>query len=391
MKIIHSSIPQPSLSYHFAQPLETIAFFDIETTGLSPRASSLYLIGAMYYNTPAQEWHMIQWFADDYQSEAAMLQAFFQFLTPYSALYHFNGAAFDIPYLLAKCQKHNITPPEHVLPLFETNSHHRQSSDSGAVSIDILKEIRPLKKILSLDHANQTSLERWLGIKRDDFYNGGQLIPVYTKYMQNTLLHSPDAEALMELLLLHNHDDMAGMLEVCSIFAVADALTPDKIPSVLRVDTDENFVTVEFTLDQPVPKKLELFHSFPENSGLTPAHLTLRAEQGILVLPLYQGSLKYFIQPHKEYYYFPAEDTAVHKSVAQFMDASTRQKATAATCYTKKEGCFLPSLSQTPKTTDITVPVFYAGYRSKPAYYLLPSTDTSSFLGNYLLRELPAW
>jgi hypothetical protein len=392
MKTIHSTIPDPTLPYRFFQPIEEVVFFDIETTGLSPRASSLYLIGAMHFDSVHHEWHMIQWFAQDYHSEAAMIRAFFDFLTPFHVLYHFNGAAFDIPYLLAKCEKHGITPSSHTQHLLENLSHHRDSSLQTAFSIDILKEIRPFKKILSLKHANQTFLEQWLGICREDCYDGGQLIPLYTKYMQSRLLHSEDAQALEEILLLHNHDDMAGMLEICSIFAFTDALTPDAPPRITHREITQNFLTLEFALKQAVPKQILLTHPFSrscDTSELPPATLSLCREHGVLTLPLYRGTLKYFFPSYREYYYFPEEDTSIHKSVAQFMDPSTRQKATAATCYTKKEGSFFPSLSAKPAGTD--TPLFYEEYRQKPAYYLLPPSDDTSFWGEYLVRELPSW
>jgi len=57
---------------------------------------------------------------------------------------------------------------------------------------------------------------------------------------------------------------------------------------------------------------------------------------------LYDGELKYFYPNFKEYFYLPLEDTAVHKSVGEFVDKSARVRATAKTCYTKKRGLFLP-------------------------------------------------
>lgn len=53
MKTIKSTIKPPRSSFDFPQKMEDIAFFDIETTGLSPKASSLYLIGGMHYDGTA--------------------------------------------------------------------------------------------------------------------------------------------------------------------------------------------------------------------------------------------------------------------------------------------------------------------------------------------------
>ena len=81
MKTIHYSCNQ-ELSYPFPFPKEELIFFDIETTGLSPDTSALYLIGALYFKD--KQWHAIQWFADNYQSEAHLLDAFFHFLKDFS-------------------------------------------------------------------------------------------------------------------------------------------------------------------------------------------------------------------------------------------------------------------------------------------------------------------
>lgn len=54
------------LSYSF-HPKEDFLFFDIETTGFSPKTSALYLIGVLYYQK--DNWYLKQWFANDYNSE----------------------------------------------------------------------------------------------------------------------------------------------------------------------------------------------------------------------------------------------------------------------------------------------------------------------------------
>ena len=69
MQTIISPFPDPVFSYPFFHNIQKTAFFDIETTGLSPKASSLYLIGMMYFNQEEEHWELCQWFADDYQSE----------------------------------------------------------------------------------------------------------------------------------------------------------------------------------------------------------------------------------------------------------------------------------------------------------------------------------
>ena len=66
------------------KPEEDICFFDIETTGLSPAVSSVYLIGAAFLRNDSLV--LRQWFADDYVSEKAILASFADFASSPSVL-----------------------------------------------------------------------------------------------------------------------------------------------------------------------------------------------------------------------------------------------------------------------------------------------------------------
>ena len=90
-------------------PSGRICFFDIETTGLSPQISSLYLIGAAWFN--GESLHLKQWFADDYVSEKEILISFSRFTENFSVFLHYNGSTFDIPYLEKKYQSHGLPSP----------------------------------------------------------------------------------------------------------------------------------------------------------------------------------------------------------------------------------------------------------------------------------------
>ena len=62
---------------------QKVLFIDIETTGLSPKTSTIYLIGACYYKE--QEWHGIQWFAETPEEEELLLHSFFDFAKDFLA------------------------------------------------------------------------------------------------------------------------------------------------------------------------------------------------------------------------------------------------------------------------------------------------------------------
>lgn len=383
MKKIISTVPSSVFSFPIRGPLEKILFFDIETTGLSPRASSIYLIGAMHYagsenSSPQQPWEIIQWFADDYRSEEKLLRSFLDYLEDYDALWHFNGSTFDIPYVLARCEKHKITPSSHCLSLFQDNS------------TDLLRRIRPMKKTLRMEKANQTALERWLGITRQDTFNGGQLISVYSEYMQNKFLHPEKASSQEDTLLLHNHDDIACMLDISSILSYEEALCPCSAPAVISCDVSQERLTITFSLPYAVPRPMDLSHPLDGLFAGMAADMHLEEKAAALTLPLFRGTLKLFFEPVRDYFYLPAEDTAIHKSVAAFVEPEFREKAKASNCYTKKEGAYFPSLAS--KKPAGAPPVFYTAYREKPACYLLEENapdKQKEELAQYLLRELP--
>lgn len=336
------------------QAREDICFFDIETTGLSPKASSLYLLGVMTWDASRKDWTLVQWFADNYHSEVPMIEAFFRLLAGRKLLCHFNGDTFDIPYILHKCQKHQITVDAHTDRLLHEDS------------FDLLKHIRPLKKKLGLIHANQTALERWLGIHREDEYDGGRLIPVYAQYMQQKILHPEQAENSLHLLLLHNHDDMLGMLQVGRLLSYESALLQ---PDLSYADSQWSaqpgqICKIRGTLHTPVPKPVSLTGS--QDSRI---HLDIHEDTITLTLPVFQGECRHFFNDYRNYYYLPMEDTAIHKSVGEFVDPSSRKKATAATCYVRQSGSYLPlSFTKKSQCRDCTQTLFFTEYQVLPAY-----------------------
>ena len=75
--------------------------------------------------------------------------------------------------------------------------------------------------------------------------------------------------------------------------------------------------------------------------------------------------MKYFYASYQDYYYLPEEDTALHKSVATFVDKDHRTQATAATCYTRKQSSYLPQWD------TVFEPLFRREYRSTDLFFEL--------------------
>ena len=81
-----------------------------------------------------------------------------------------------------------------------------------------------------------------------------------------------------------------------------------------------------------------------------------------IAVQLFNGELKYFFADYKNYYYLPAEDYAIHKSVGEYVDRKARKQATARTCYQKRSGVFVPQYE------PVIAPVFYTDYMAQPFY-----------------------
>lgn len=298
---------------------ETLLFFDIETTGFSAGRSALYLIGCLYKK--ADGWNMIQWFADTPDAEEDLLHAFFAFLRPFRSLVHFNGDSFDIPYIQKRCARYGLP-------------YDFTSIDS----IDIYKRIGPYRKLLSMDSMKQKAVESFLGVSRTDIYSGGELIKVYEDYLDS---HSP---SLLDLLLLHNEDDLKGMPSLLPVLSYPDFFQGSFSLAAWNLcrETDPHGTPrplLKLTCESPFPVPV------PVHADIPPVCCLVRQNQLLLSIQLFEGTLKHFYPNYKDYYYLIYEDTAVHKSVGEYVDKAARTKATAKTCYTKKEGLFLPQFA----------------------------------------------
>lgn len=325
---------------------DEILFFDIETTGFAAAKTTLYLIGCVYYRDT--KWNYLQWFADSEDSEYDILSAFLEFIEPYKALVHYNGDGFDIPYIQKKAEQYRLKT------CFQTKD-----------SIDIYKRIAKLKPLFKLDNMKQKTIELFLGIDRDDQYQGGELITAYHLYVNN---HDPELE---NALLLHNHDDIVGMTKLLPLLSYTCFITNlYDITSVSIVPTHDingvpgKDVIIELKLPAPVPVRVSY--------GKGSFYLTVYEDHAKLTVKAYTDELKYFYKNYKDYYYLPDEDRSIHKSVAFYVDKNFRTKAKAANCYSKKTGCFLPQYE------EIIEPYFKIDYYDKITYFEVTEEFTSN-------------
>ena len=194
-------------------------------------------------------------------------------------------------------------------------------------------------------------MERLAGFTRHELLSGKECITLYTEFMHEKFFHNPESLEKKKRLLFHNEDDLIGTI-VCALLL---AYTTYK-PICPSVQTTEHSVLFTDTLEKKVPANL----SFQKGD----ISFSFEGKSLSIEVPLWEGTLYHFFADYKNYYYLPKEDMAVHKSVGCFVEPAYRQKATAANCYIKKDGRFLPL----PAGTDWDSPVFSLTRKDKKVF-----------------------
>ena len=308
---------------------EDTLLFDIETTGFSAKKSDVYLIGICY----RKDGHAVieQFLTQSTEEQPELLSQFAKRLTEHRAILTYNGTGFDLPYLREKygsdpfCS-HNI--------------------------LDLYKELSPLKDFLGLSNLKQKTVETFLGLTREDTYSGGDLIPVYRHYT------ATKDDLPRSLLLLHNYEDVLGMLQLLPVLSYPAFLKGAYQIRRAGVSPSDETLQISLSPQDPFPVRI--------STGISPFSLMAEGNEAVLEARLFRGELKYFFPDPENYYYLPEEDTAIHRSVGGFVDRAHRVPAKKSNCYTKKSGVFAP------QPLPLFTPAFTAGYKDALSYFSLP-------------------
>ncbi|MDR5660048.1 ribonuclease H-like domain-containing protein [Serpentinicella sp. ANB-PHB4] len=170
-----------------------ICIFDIETTGLNRHNDKVILIG--YFSIiNGKETEIKQIFAEHPNEEKTLLNYFVNEVLNFDIFITFNGQSFDIPFLQTRLNHHNIE-----FNLFRLDH------------IDLFRYVKAYKYHLNLDNLKLKTIEKFLGIIRDDTITGKESVALYT-YFVNT-----QCKKSLEKILLHNFEDilhLGGVLEI---------------------------------------------------------------------------------------------------------------------------------------------------------------------------------
>lgn len=184
--------------------------FDIETTGLSPKFCKVILIGIAYNEN--NKTIIKQFFALNENEEKDLLLAFVNNISSFEKHITFNGFTFDIPFLNSKFKKHNID--------FCLNKDD---------DMDILRIVKPYKEKLCLLDCKLKTIEKYLGINRNDTISGKESVELYKEF------ENSQDETLKNKILLHNYEDIYYLSKMLKI---QDIIIENLNPLILYINNE---------------------------------------------------------------------------------------------------------------------------------------------------------
>lgn len=217
--------------------MHNIAYFDIETTGFEKDKDYIILISLGYFNKDGL-FNIKQYYAEELIDEVEILYAFAKDLDKFDRWCSYNGVAFDEPFIARRMEKNNIS---YTLPI-----EH----------IDLYRIIRPYHKQLGLERCNLKTVEKHLGVEREDQIDGGMSVELYYRYLNTK------EEELKDILMLHNYEDVLNLplifkliyeVESSSTIVREDSITEKQL-KFLKSLIKKNNIEISFEVDR-VSKK----------------------------------------------------------------------------------------------------------------------------------------
>ena len=361
-------------------PKENIMVFDIDTTSFEAANGCVFLIGTLTYedNTLISR----HYFSESISEETEIIEKFLDIAGDYNVLLSFKGESFDIAFI-----------GKRIYELKKQNSQDRDLCDKLSFlynklqnirsrSYDVFNEIHAIKPYMDFTSTKLDTLRAKFGQKVTERVSGENISKFYVEHIAANKLKSlleitckpenvgfipdydpkpiedelahidPDSgDRFLENILARNRENMEAVLYImrlshlfvmrqgsfsmsyveCSRGAFDTA--PLRSSGVGLPHVSEGTVlsdTSKMCQKEPSP----LTHSLS-------LHIQERDFSIDIPLEICELDLKIFYANFKDYYYFPAEDMAVHKSVAEFADAASKKKATSKTAYRKVSGSFV--------------------------------------------------
>lgn len=164
---------------------ENSIFLDIETTGLNRNFSRIYLIGLL--GKKDGDYYLYQFLTESKEDEKDLIIESGEIINQFEEIITFNGNSFDLNFIKIRGNILNVN----------TNFLNKKSTDLYIM-------VRDEGGFLELENRRLKTIEKYLGIFREDKYSGKELINKYYEFENGKLENE-------NLLLLHNKEDIINM------------------------------------------------------------------------------------------------------------------------------------------------------------------------------------
>lgn len=190
--------------------LDRLAFFDLETTGLSGGSGTIAFL-ATVASFEGRDLILRQTFMEDYPGESDFLEIVCAQLMAADWVASYNGASFDLPLLQSRCVVNRIPPPL-------------------VKQIDLLHDCRRFWSYCA-ESCTLGSMEAFLLAKIREEDIPGALVPrVWLEYVKADSLRE-EQKALMSLVWRHNLEDVISLAQV---FLVVESAYRDPGDALIR-------------------------------------------------------------------------------------------------------------------------------------------------------------
>ena len=160
-----------------------------------------------------------------------------------------------------------------------------------------------------------------------------------------------DQESLNKILL-HNREDLEGMVYISRCmsglldaaegrFDIAGVSDSGDLSDDL-LSASESVLSIQIVTENPFLSSVSIAYEPTDTKKGIPFSFRAEGRQAVFSLRSFSGTLKYFFEDYKDYFYLPEEGRAVHRSVGQFVDPAYREKAKKETAFEPVEAVFYP-------------------------------------------------
>ncbi|MBR4344733.1 MAG: ribonuclease H-like domain-containing protein [Lachnospiraceae bacterium] len=328
--------------------IDKLLIFDIETTSFEAANGCIFLIGTAFLSGGRLK--VRQFFSEDITEELLVIKSFLDMAENYEKVLSYKGENFDIPYISGRIEQirkngqiqNNIGPE--FSEIFQKIQHLRIKSS------DIFSFIKPIKAPLGFVSTKLNYLRKLMGQEFTEKISGENICHFYVKFLAENKINRlkainclsenvgliPDYEpktlsddlahlypisndSFLQDMLSSNQDNLEAVIYLCRLGLLFSVQKGDFSCFVNKQEENGEISSIVFNYDIGCIGKYTLKIS----------------------LDVKDASLKLFFSNYRDYFYFPEEDSAVHKSVASFTSSDSRKKATPQTAYIKVKGSFL--------------------------------------------------